>query len=184
MPPVMIRYPDFDGISMLADADALARRYRDHCLAEFEDPFETSVARDPEETLLGLADAHEALAWGTHEGAAECLAVVSLDPFTPEVLTANGMRSSLSAGWLQVEGPVFVTAWHAFTYGADYLRGVLESPTIDIPKGLYELMVHRPFSADVEPPAATPLTFLLELRPAKPDACRTLTAVPGADDFF
>lgn len=181
----LVRYEDFDGISLLADRNALLARYREHDLNKVsdEDMFKASVASNPTKTLVELANAREATAWGTHQSPGECLAVISLTPFSQEELEENGIRSSLFVGCLAVTGEVFVGAWHSFTYGADYRHGEIECPRITVPQGLYRVTVHRPFSAEQETDGD--VTFLIQLESVdEADVAAPFEEIPGADGWF
>lgn len=183
----LVRYEDFDGISLLADRNALLARYRDHDLSKVsdEDMFKASVTSHPTKTLLELANAREATSWGTHQSPGECIAVFSFTPFRKHELEENSIRSSLYVGHLAITGELFVGAWHSFTYGADYRHGEIECPRITVPEGLYRVTVHRPFSADEEAEGDDGITFLIHLeRVQDGDVAAPLEEIPGADGWF
>lgn len=183
----LVRYDDFDGISLIADRNALLRRYRDHDLATVGDHeiFTASVAAKPTVTLIALANAREVASWGTHQAPGTCTAVLSLTPFTDEELAQNGVKSSLFVGCLALTGELFVGAWHSFTYGCDYRHGAIDCPRITLPEGLYRVTVHRPFRADEERESLDDTVFLIHLeRVGETHTCEQLVAVPGADGWI
>ena len=92
---------NLQGISLLANRDALLARYRDHELKQMSDNDKllASLIVAPNEILTELAHAREVVAWGTHQPPGACLAVLSLTPFSAEELADNGMKSSVG-GWL------------------------------------------------------------------------------------
>jgi hypothetical protein len=178
-----VAYDDYDGISMLCDQEALIQRYRDHDLRGCDDPHLQSVTRHPIETLLDLTNRHELVAWGTHQPN-ECRMVLASTPFSDDERARHGVRSTLEVGRLTVRGTLCITAWHAFTYGCDYLHGRLESPSIPWPAGTYTVTVHRPFAADEQASDAVTV-FLVALIPIAHDTPHEpLVAVPGADGWF
>lgn len=184
-PRLLVRYDDFDGISLLADRAALLARYRDHDLAQADDIDTASVAANPTATLLRLANLHEVIAWGTHQSPGPCLAVLSLAPFTADELHANGVASTLTAGCLALAGELLVGAWHSFTYGCDYRRGELDCPRVELPSGLYRVTVHRPFRADEDRGSGEPTVFLIHLeRLTTPHDPPELVELPGADGWL
>lgn len=183
----LVRYDDFDGISLIADRNALLRRYRDHDLntVSADDIFTASVAARPSATLVELANAREVASWGTHQSPGTCTAVLSLTPFTDEELGQNGVKSTLSVGCLALTGELFVGAWHSFTYGCDYRHGEIECPRVALPAGLYRVTVHRPFRADEERESMDETVFLIHLeRVAETHTCEDLVEVPGADGWL
>ena len=183
----MVRYQDFDGISLLACRNALLTRYREHDLnlVGDNDIFTASVAANPTRTLTQLANAREVAAWGTHQAPGECLAVLSFTPFTEEELADNGMKSTLDAGCIALTGEIYVGAWHAFTYGADYAHGELACPRVTLPEGTYRVTVHRPFRADQERESLEGTTFLIHLeRTDAEHVSAPFAEVPGADGWL
>jgi hypothetical protein len=181
----LVRYEDFDGISLLADRNSLLARYRDHELAKAHegDMFAGSVATNPTTTLAELANAREATSWGTHQAPGTCTAVLSLTPFSQAELEENGVKSSLFVGCLALTGELFVGAWHSFTLGADYRHGEIECPRVALPEGLYGVTVHRPFSAEEE--AEGDVVFLVHLERVEPGfVSENFKEIPGADGWF
>lgn len=175
----VVRYEDFDGISLLASRDALRTRYRDH-----DAIVAPSMAMDVNATLLSLANAGEVVAWGTHQTDPR-LAVLSLTPFENDELEANGMKSTLEVGCLTLTGDLYVGAWHTLTYGCDYERGELECPRVSLRPGRYRVTVHRPFSATDEEGPEEATMFMIHLERVADDApSPTLAEVPGADGWF
>lgn len=183
----LVRYDDFDGISLVADRNALLTRYRDHDLntVSDDDIFTASVAANPTTTLVELANAREVASWGTHQAPGTCTAVLSFTPFTEEELAQNGVKSSLFVGCLALTGELFVGGWHSFTYGCDYRHGEIECPRVALPEGLYRVTVHRPFRADEERESVEETVFLIHLeRVGATHACEELVEVPGADGWL
>jgi len=181
----LVHYEDFDGISLLADRNALLARYRDHDLKLVSDIFIASVAANPTKTLTSLANAREIAAWGTHQPPGTCLAVISLTPFTEEELEDNGVKSTVEAGCIALTGELYVGAWHSFTYGCDYSHGELACPRITLPGGVYRVTVHRPFRNNEERESLEKTDFLIHLELV--DAAYTraqLDEVPGADGWL
>jgi hypothetical protein len=183
---LLVRYDDFDGISLIADRNALLTRYRDHDLATVkdEDLFTASVAANPTTTLVELANAGEVLSWGTHQSPGTCMAVVSLTPFLEEELAQNGVKSSLLVGCLELTGDLYVGGWHTFTYGCDYRHGELDCARVELPPGRYRVVVHRPFRADEAGEGVEGPAFLILLERVESRTCETLVEVPGADGWF
>lgn len=180
----VVPYDDYDGISLIADRDALRKRYASHDLRA-QDP-DTSVCANVDGTLTTLAGAGEIACWGTHQGGGECVAVIALEPFTAEERRENGARGSVEAGILQLTSPLVVAAWHSFTYGADYQHGELEALTVALPLGTYLVTVHRPFAANEEdsPDEHERLPFLIELARVEDGRRAAIESVPGADGWF
>lgn len=178
----VVPYDDYDGISLIADRDALLARYRHHDVRG--EPPAASVTDDPTATLTALANANELVAWGTHQPIGSVVAVVSLTPFAAGELEQNRILTSIDAGCLQLNGELYVAAWHSFTYGCDHQRGEIDCPRLTLPPGRYRVTVHRPLREGAEPPDGT-LVFLIHLdRMADGQTCAPLTAVPGADGWF
>lgn len=187
----LVPYDDHDGISLLADREALRARYRDHDLGKLSMTERVlggaSVATDPTRTLTTLLQAGEIACWGTHQAGSECVAVLALEPFTRQERDENGVRSTVEAGVLRLTGPLIVAAWHSFTYGCDYGHGVIEEALeVELPPGNYGVTVHRPYAADEDtsPDEHARIPYLIELARLPDDVRATASSIPGGDGWL
>jgi hypothetical protein len=181
----LVRYEDLQGVSLLADRNALLTRYRDHEQKQMSDNDKllASLIVAPTEILTELANAREVVSWGTHQPPGACLAVLSLTPFSAEELIDNGIKSSVEAGFLTLTGELFVCGLQTFTVGVAYAHGELTCPRVTLPEGTYRVTVHRPFSAEEEAEGA--VDFLIHLERVEPGfVSERLEKIPGADGWL
>lgn len=154
----VLKYADYDGVSILYDAASIARRY-----GARSEAFDYSVNED----LCKLMNAHEAAAFGTQDGG-EFFAQILLE----------GPAVGLDCGVLDTSGPLVLAGWHSFTLACDCDQGVLEAHwngTFEVPAGRYRVFVERNFDEQ---------GVAISLRAIGDEVAPHFEAVPGSDDYF
>jgi hypothetical protein len=159
-------YDDYDGLSVLFDPDAVARRYGEQGQA-----FETSVYGD----LPPLMAVGEVAPFGTRAGALHQVSFV----------LGRAPGEPLDGGLLRTSGQVALAGWHAFTRGCAHRGGNVdpdEQITVAVDPGWYRVWVDR--RPDPDDPEVF-LEFVIGLEPAPAPGERPLPReIPGADGFF
>jgi hypothetical protein len=157
----VIPYVDTEGVTVLVDHEALARRR----------------ASGAEATLLDGVNRHDLIAFGTHAGG-EALAILSLFPFDGADLLKHRVKSTFDAGLLRTGGRVVLCD------RAQLARG--DEPRVHrVPAGLYRVLVHRSLSHDPsQDDGVRPIINLVHLaRVEDGTTVPAFTVVPGSDGY-
>jgi hypothetical protein len=158
-------YDDYDGVSVLFDTAAIARRYGSQ-----GEPFVYAVVG----TLTRLMAAHEIAAFGTRAGG------------SLRVVLRPGPPDGLDCGVIHTVGTLQVAGWHAFTYGCDCSAGAVEeagSARVEVPAGWYRVTVQRIAGDDPEVLERVDIT-LTSVDAAVAAVLPTPSVVPSGDGYL
>jgi hypothetical protein len=160
-------YDDFDGLSVVFDATAIAERYGTR-----GEPFETSVYRD----LPKLMAAGEAIAFGTRQGST----------FEVAIVLGRASGDPIDAGKLRTSGRLRLAGWHGFTYACAHEDGELredDGPSFELAPGWYAVTITRALAGAHDPDMFAAIEVGLDAID-DPGELPTPTAIPGADGFL
>ncbi|MEM6956507.1 MAG: hypothetical protein AAF645_12500 [Myxococcota bacterium] len=168
----VVRFNDNDGVAILMDEAANARR---HVTGEFE--YEIDNLRQ----LNGFG---ELCAFGTHGGCFESIAVLAVDTdFFEDELEGNGIQDSIDGGVVDIASPLVVTDWAQYTFGNDTDESEAVQVTgerVEIPHGRYRVTIYRGYGATDEEPTDL---YMIRFRSTS-DAPAELAEMPGNDGWF
>ena len=167
----VVTYDDNDGITILFDEDATRRRYED-------ENFDYDI-----DVLIERMNAHELVAFGTHDGDFESVAVIAVDnDFDLEEKHENGVADTFDCGIIEIESELVVTDWSKYSFGCDVEDGDVEGDRLEVPKGRYSVSVCRNYGPDDEIPEEGAI-YLISLTSTDKEG-KAFNELPGADGWF
>jgi hypothetical protein len=167
----VVTYDDNDGITILFDDDATRRRFED-------EPFDYDI-----DGLIERMNEHELVAFGTHDGDFESVAVIAVDnDFELEEKHENGVADTFECGIIEIESQLVVTDWSKYSFGCDVDAGEVEGDRLEVAPGRYAVSVCRNYGPDDEIPDEGAI-YLISLTSTDKEG-KKFRELPGADGWF